>query len=231
MARAVIVTGRHTTLTLVRHGESEVTVRQVFGGALSCTGLSALGVRQARSLRDRLNRSGDLAVDQFWSSTLPRAIETAREVAPAVGSLELQLDPDLEELRPGPEADGTPFAEYEQRFEAFDQWAEPHRPIAPGGESLAGFHERVERSLAGITDRAHGQSILVVCHGGVIDAAFRSLLGYERRSDFLWSLNTSITEFRRLLDDDGQPTGQWLLMRFNDAAHLEGLPAKTISNA
>ncbi|MDH5236615.1 MAG: histidine phosphatase family protein [Acidimicrobiia bacterium] len=218
---------RHTTLTLVRHGESEVTVRQVFGGATACTGLSPLGVRQAEALRGRLHRTIDLAIDELWASTLPRAIETAEVVAPSIGGLRVRTDPDLEELRPGPEADGTPFAEYEQRFGSFDQWAQPHRPIAPGGETLASFHHRVGRALFALTDRAPGRSIMVVCHGGVIDAAFRSLVGYSQQSEWLWSLNTSITEFRRLLDDDGAPTGQWMLMRFNDAAHLEGLPRHT----
>ena len=220
------MTRPHTTLTFVRHGESDVTVRQVFGGELTCTGLSALGVRQAEALRDRLVRTGGLDVDAFWASTLPRAIETAEIVAPAVGQVDFETDRDLEELRPGPEADGTPFADYERRFGAFDQWAEPHRPIAPGGESLAEFQHRVGQALFSLTDRSAARSVLIVCHGGVIDAAFRSLVGYTHPTG-LFSLNTSITEFRRLLDDDGQPTGRWVLMRYNDAAHLEGLPRKT----
>lgn len=215
-----------TTLTLVRHGESEVTVRQVFGGERSCTGLSPLGIRQAEALRDRLTRTGELAPEALWASTLPRAIETAEAVRPAVGDLPIETDAELQELRPG-QADGTPFAEYGDRFGTFDRWAEPFRPIAPGGESLAAFHHRVGDALFRLTDRHAGQSVLVVCHGGVIDAALRTLVGQSPPNDYLWALNASITEFRRRVNDDGTPRGPWMLMRFNDAAHLEGLPAQT----
>lgn len=213
-----------TTLTLVRHGESEVTVRQVFGGELSCTGLSPLGVQQAEALRDRLDRTGELSIEHLWASTLPRAVETAQVIASALGDPMLHTDADLQELRPGPEADGTPFGEYEERFGLFDQWDEPLRPIAPGGESLAEFHHRVERSLSSVASKANGQSVLIVCHGGVIDGAFRSLLGY-RHPVGLFSLNTSITQFQRVAD--GKSPGHWTLVRYNDAAHLEGLPPKT----
>ena len=217
-----------TTLTLVRHGESDVTVRQVFGGERSCTGLSALGVQQAEALRDRLRRTRELSVDRLWSSTLPRAIETAEVLAPALGDLDLCTDPELQELRPGPEADGTPFGEYEERFGVFDQWDEPHRPIAPGGESLAEFQHRVGRALFAVADEAVGQSVLIVCHGGVIDGAFRSLLGYSHPVG-LFSLNTSITQFQRSADGDGPH--RWALVRYNDAGHLEGLLAKTERDA
>jgi probable phosphoglycerate mutase len=63
---------------------------------------------------------------------------------------------------------------------------------------------------------------VVACHGGVIDAAFRQLLNTPPIGAFaLYTLNTSITEFSR------PSTGQVVLLRYNDAAHLAGLPAET----
>lgn len=205
-----------TTLYLVRHGESNVTVQKIVGGELTCTGLSPLGVRQAQALHDRL-RDESLPVDALVSSTLPRAVETAEALVPAVG-VALHVDPDLVEHRPGA-ADGCPFADFDRRFGLFDFRAEPDRPFAPGGESLRQFHERVMGALRRIEELYAGRSVMVVCHGGVIDVAFRDYLSIGITSTFdLWTLNTSITEF---VVSDKHPRPQ--LRRYNDAAHLADL--------
>jgi probable phosphoglycerate mutase len=67
---------------------------------------------------------------------------------------------------------------------------------------------------------------VVVCHGGVIDAAFRTLLHLPMAGAFeLRTVNTSLTEVLRVR------AGRWQLVRYNDAAHLEGLPDETASAA
>jgi probable phosphoglycerate mutase len=204
---------------LVRHGESNVTVRQVVGGERSCDGLSPLGRRQSEVLRDRLVATGEISVDAIVASTLPRAEQTARIIAEAYG-LPVLLDPDLVEHRPG-EADGVAFADFGSRFGLFDLRAEPDRPLAPGGESLRLFYDRVEGAMSRLAEEHRGRSVLVVCHGGVIDAALRALLGVGLDAPFdLWTLNASLTEFRGRGD-------RWTMVRYNDAAHLAGLPSRT----
>jgi broad specificity phosphatase PhoE len=210
-----------TRLLLVRHGESQVTVRRVVGGELTCSGLSPLGVRQAVALRDRFENEGRLRVDAMLTSTLPRAYETAELLAPAVDAGLTERDPSLVEHRPG-EADGIAFTDYAARYGAFDLRAHPERPLAPGGESLNDFHHRVINAFAGIEQRFAGGTVLVVCHGGVIDVMFREYLGVGMHAPFdLWTLNTSITEF-------AQGPHRWMLRRYNDTAHLVGLPAKSV---
>jgi len=205
-----------TTLYLIRHGESKVTVQRVVGGELSCTGLSPTGWRQAEALRDRLMIESP-QVDVLISSTLPRAVETAEALLPALG-VGLQVDPDLVEHRPGA-ADGCPFDEFDRRFGLFDFRAEPDRPFAPGGESMRQFHERVLGALRRIEDLHAGRSVMIVCHGGVIDIAFRHYLSIGITSTFdLWTLNTSITEFV-VPATPARPQ----LRRYNDAAHLADL--------
>ena len=66
------------------------------------------------------------------------------------------------------------------------------------------------------------QTIVVVCHGGVIDVAFRVLLNLPLTGGFeLATLNTSLTELQHT------DRSRWRLVRYNDAAHLAGLPADT----
>jgi broad specificity phosphatase PhoE len=99
---------------LVRHGESMAMVDSVVGGHEGCRGLSDLGRRQVEALRDRLAATGELRADALYASVLPRAIETAEILAPALGGLDVRQDCDLCEQHPG-EGDGLTWAEFEER--------------------------------------------------------------------------------------------------------------------
>ncbi len=212
---------KRTRLLLVRHGESEVTVKQILGGELSCTGLSPLGRRQAEELGERWAEGHEPEVDALWSSTLPRAIETAELLSLPLGGLTVQTHPDLVERRPG-EADGVAYKEFNSRYEWTSDY-HPHVPLAPGGESLAAFHYRTGQALYELVEGYPGTTMMIVCHGGVIDIAMRLFLGIGMNTPFvLWTLNTSVTEFAATDDP-----GVWRLVRYNDSAHLAGLPART----
>ncbi len=216
-----------TRLVLVRHGEAECNVSGVCGGEKGCTGLTARGLRQARSLRERLLRSGEVrGAGALYASVLPRAIETARTIAPALCGTgsdgtpaappELVEDRGLNELLPG-EADGLTWEEFSARFGDPDWDADPSRPIAPGGESWTGFVGRAADALSAVAARHPGQLVVVVCHAGVIEASLLAHLPMDRgrqgRRLQLHTLHTSLTTW----DVWG---GNWKLLGYNDAAHL-----------
>lgn len=210
-----------TRLVLVRHGESNATVAQVVGGHRGCTGLSPLGRRQAEALRDRLAATGEVEADVVLASILPRAVETAAILAPALGGLEFARDCDLCELHPG-ESDGMPWAEYQARY-GVDMLADPLAPIAPGGESLASFHERVTRTLRRVADEHAGKTVVVVCHGGIVASSFLTFFDLPAERPIEGEVrteNTAITEWVRYDD------GPWRLLRHNDAAHLAPLDGR-----
>ncbi len=211
-----------TRLVLVRHGESNVTVNRVIGGHRSCDGLSELGRRQVDRLGARLAETGEIAADRLLSSHYERALETARSLAVAL-DLPVQVDPGFGEHDPGPDLDGMPFEEYVDRFGRPDWDGDPHAELFPGGETTAEFHLRVGAALSRLVRDAAGRTVVVSCHGGVIDAAFRQLLRAPATGAFeLHTRNASITEFV------AAPSGGWRLTRYNDAAHLAGLPAETL---
>lgn len=212
-----------TRLILVRHGESNVTVQGVFGGMKSCTGLSPLGQEQAARLRDRFAAGAESSIDEVWSSQMPRAMETAAIVNEAIG-LDVQIDPGLEEFRPGV-VDGMAYTAYLEEYGMPDQMADPYREIAQDGDSRATFFLRVGAALDRLATERAGRNVLVFCHGGVVDVAFRNLLGLHSEAPFqLHTINTSVTEF---ITTSHEPKRQWRLGRYNDAAHLAGLPAST----
>lgn len=211
-----------TRLVLIRHGESQVTVRRVIGGPRSCTGLSDLGRRQVERLRDRLADTGELRdAAALYSSEYARALETASVITSAL-DLDVRRDVRFGEHDPGPECDGVRFDDFVERYGMPDWHGDPHGVRFPGGETLAAFHHRVGEAIhAAVTEHAGG-TIVVSCHGGVVDAAFRSLLRLAPVGAFdLHTSNTSLTEFVQM-----QPR-RWRLVRYNDAAHLAGLPSET----
>lgn len=204
-----------TRLVLVRHGEANAAVERVVGGHRGCTGLSTLGRSQAMSLRDRLEAAG-VEVDAIVASVLPRAVETGEIVAAGLGydGSVIEQRCELCEIHPG-EADGLPWEVVEQRYEARPAGVPgPELPLSPGGETFSEFSARVMTALDHLVEDFRGQTVLVACHGGVITAATLGLLGLGFRWFSETIVNTSITEW--VHKDD-----QWLLSRFNDAAHLE----------
>ena len=214
-----------TRLLFVRHGRAVVNESGVIGGPIACTGLSDLGRRQTDALRARLERH-PVAVDAVLTSILPRAIETATRLAPAFGSQVALEDCDLCELHPG-DADGMTWGEWYGQY-GFDPQVEVDRAIAPGGESLVSFGQRARTAVDRVAAEHAGRTVAVVVHGGVIVAATLHLLGFDEdvlkgeRTLWLEPENASLTEWQR---DDA--TGRWTMLRFNDAAHLEGLATPT----
>jgi broad specificity phosphatase PhoE len=209
-----------TRLVLVRHGESDVTVRRVVGGPRTCSGLSELGRRQAASLRDRW-ASHPIGADVLYSSAYPRAVETAEILAPALGT-EVRVEDGLGEHDPGPECDGLGFAAFVERFGTPDWESDPYGITFPGGETIAGFQYRVGSTIRAVVDRHPGATVVAVCHGGVVAAVFRLALRAVTTGVFeLHTSNTSITELVHV------SPGRWRLLRYNDTAHLVGLPSET----
>ena len=109
-------------------------------------------------------------------SVLPRAIETAQIIAPGLGLEIARHECDLCEVHTG-EADGLAWEEYTTRYGSFDMEAEPDRVFAPEGESWNSFHERVQRLLERLAADHPDETVVAVCHAGVIMASMRGLLG------------------------------------------------------
>jgi probable phosphoglycerate mutase len=211
-----------TRVAIIRHGESNTTVARTVGGPRTCSGLSDLGRRQSERLAGRLTESGEFAGAHLYASHYPRAIETAELIAPALGRPPVVIDDGFGEHDPGPECDGLTFEEFLSRHGMPDWESDPFAVTFPGGETIAELHHRVGEALHRVTSRHVGETVVICCHGGVINAALRWVLRSSVAGDFeLMTSNTSITEMVLV-----RP-GRWRLLRYNDTAHLAGLPLAT----
>ncbi len=218
-----------TNLYLIRHGEAVVNRQPIVGGMKGDTGLTKYGIQQAEALRDRLAGTREIIPDVFIASTLPRARQTAEIIAPAFDR-ELLFDAEFQELRVG-EADGMLNRDAWAKYGLPNVEQDAFHRIAPGGENWAEFTLRVGTNLSRVTREHAGKTIVIVCHGGVIDASFlyffdMGTLNPPRRH--LHTINTSLTHWRGQCDDDERTI--WRLMKYNDTAHLRHVGARDSIN-
>lgn len=213
-----------TNLYLIRHGEAVCNVDGTIAGIRSDVGLTELGVTQAQRLRDRLAATGEIAANALVSSTLPRAWQTAEIIAPALG-LPIIPDDDAQELRPG-DADGLNITDFLERYGPFSDFREdPYLPLAPGAESWGSFTARVGEFLYRIVRDYAGQSVVIVCHGGVIDASLLIGLGVGATVPApgqFHTRNASITHWER---ERIKGLDTWRLSRYNDNLHTRDIGA------
>lgn len=213
-----------TQLYLIRHGEALTNVDGSVAGIQGDKGLTDRGRQQAERLRDRLAATGEIEADVFIASTLARARQTAEIIAPAL-NLPIIEDDDVQELRVG-EADGMSHDEFLAVHGKADFRRAPFKPLSPGGENWPHFVVRVATALDRIVREHHGKTIVVVCHGGVIDASFSIFFGLgslaQPHHEF-FTRNTSITQWE-LRERAGEPP-RWRLVKYNDDVHTHDLDA------
>lgn len=210
-------------LILVRHGDAYAGFAGVIGGPRGCTGLTPFGRQQAEALRTHLSETGRVRADVLLASVLPRAVETAEIIAPGLGLESMRQECDLCEVHTG-EADGLTWTEYASRYGSFEMEAEPERVFAPGGESWTTFHERVHKMFVRIADEFTDQTVVAVCHAGVIMASMRVLFGipHPGTGASFRPVNTGLTEWEYDAAHE-----RWMLHSFNEHAHLLGLNPET----
>jgi broad specificity phosphatase PhoE len=166
--------GLDATLVLVRHGESEFIVEGRFQGQAE-TPLSAIGLRQAERVAERLARphaSPSLPVPaglplEIVHSPLVRTAQTAEQIGRAMAGegafgrpISTRAEPGLLEIGQG-EWEGLHRDEIERRWgDVLATWR--RRPLeawAPGGEAITEVAARVRPAIAGVLSRLADGSV------------------------------------------------------------------------
>ena len=189
---------------LVRHARPE---RHDDDGTEADPGLTPAGRAQAAAVARRL--AGERP-DALYASTMARAVQTARPLADATG-LDLRTDEDLCEFDRGVPT-YVPLEEVGADRE--QQWQELLQGWWGGRRfDLHAFRDRVVARLDAVVAEHAGQSVVVVAHGGVVNAYASAVLGLP--APFFFSPEyTGITRVRV------SRGGHRELAVLNDSCHL-----------
>lgn len=198
----------------VRHGETIANKTGVLQGQKD-TPLNDVGLMQADAVAARLKkRHFDIA----YSSDLSRAVITARKIAEFHPELQIIPTTALREWNLG-ELQGREYKdliiEYPKIMQAFKKGCDV--PFVPGGESINDFHLRIANFMNEIAEANKGKKVLLVSHGGAMQRMLVHTMGQLAENNIRPLCdNASISVFK-------YTNGQWMLVTWNDTAHLEDI--------
>lgn len=195
-------------LTLLRHGHSRADDEEVHEGRYDSP-LTEAGRSQVQTRAEEF-LARTFHFDRIISSTLIRAYETARIIGQALNT-PVEGDPDWMEFNNGPLA-GLPYNVAEERYPKPD-FRNPYEPFCGSGESDWEIHCRAARGMEKIIRRGAGE-YLVVAHGGILNAALRTIIGAP---PFTWLQGIMFafgdTGYIRLIYSPSH--NMWKLIEFN----------------
>ena len=200
----------HSEFVLIRHGQTAWNAANRIQGHIDIP-LNTIGLAQAAALGGRFSTE---TFDAIYSSDLDRAYRTAAPIAERSGRT-IRTDARLRERHLG-------VLEGLTRDEAIARWpaawavfkARDPEAALEGGESLKSFFHRIKEVLTELRERHCGQRVLLVTHGGVLDAAYRHATAMPLHLPRDFSIeNASIN----VLMPDRE---QWRVQRWGDVSHL-----------
>lgn len=199
-------------IMLVRHGETEWNVGEVFRGRADID-LDETGRKQAELLAEYLNHN---RIEAVYSSPLQRALHTAGAIA-GHHRLEVQIASGLNDLDFGA-WEGLPVKEVRNKYpDLFALWADqPEKVRLPGGETLNDVMRRAREVVDQAVNRYQG-TVVLVTHRVVIKILVCALLGLD--NSHFWNImvdTCGMTTFR-------YENGRFILIRHNDNSFLQPL--------
>lgn len=204
-----------TEVYLVRHADARPSPADVAHGDYDAQRLSARGRAQAHAAAQRLALREPSAV---YASPILRASETAGIIAAACGC-DVRYDDDLREVRiaqsatGGAEAINTFLVDLSATLLREGMWS-----AVPNAEDATTVRRRASAAVQRIVAAHPGERVVVVSHGGTINAFLAAALAVPR-DYFVPLANASISTVRLRAP-------HVLVLTVNDASHLETLPAE-----
>ncbi|WP_188187169.1 bifunctional RNase H/acid phosphatase [Nonomuraea sp. SYSU D8015] len=201
-----------TSLLLLRHGETELSIERRFSG-LGDAELTPNGRAQAAAAAERLSRE-PYQLDVIVTSPLKRARQTAAAVAERTG-LDVEVDDDLREADFGA-WEGHTFTEVQRKWPAeLAAWLADPEAAPPGGESFATTARRVQAAGERLVERYEGKTVLAVSHVTPIKMLLRLALMAPLESLYRMHLDLACLSMIEYYAD-----GPSVVKSFNDTSHL-----------
>lgn len=209
------------TIYLVRHGESEINVSDVFMNDFSPP-LTEVGKEQSRAIA---KRAKNLKFEALIASPFERTKQTAEMIAVETGHdieysdlfVERTLPRSLDgRLKSDPEAKALADAAMRSSEQGGDK--------IEGTETFMEVRARATKALLFLEARAE-ENILLVGHGFftrmlIVRMLYGEQMTPEVVAPFIWGLRTKNTGISVLKYDPADPHRPWWMSVWNDHAHL-----------
>jgi broad specificity phosphatase PhoE len=201
-----------TEIKLVRHGETEWNVGEVFRGRIDIE-LNKTGIRQAELLGEFLS---DVKIDAIYSSPLKRALKTADIIA-RYHNLDVKISHGLIDFNYG-QWQGLSLKEVKAKYKEFYlEWtSHPDQVIISGGESLQDIRQRVTDLISQVIIEYSG-TVVLVAHRVVNKILICALLGLD--NSHLWNIRQDTCGITTFVHENGR----FILTSHNDTSFLKPL--------
>jgi len=199
-----------TQIIAVRHGETQWNREKRWQGH-NDSPLTKKGLDQAKAVANHL---AEVQFSSIYSSDLDRACKTAEQIY-KISGIKIITDARLRERNLGI-FEGLTKPEMKSQFpEAFNKYQNQDPGYAvPKGESIKQCYARSTAFLKEIPEKHPGETIVVVTHGGVLNAYFRFIIGLPLEAPRRYQLfNASINRF-------SYTDGHFILNSFGHIDHL-----------
>ena len=206
-----------TRIIAVRHGETDWNVDTRVQGTLNIA-LNARGRWQAQRAAQAL---ADEPIAAIYSSDLVRALETAQAIAAhssSPGARPVRPHTGLRERGFGT-FEGLTYAQIASDWpEESRRWRQRDPEFAPpGGETLLQLRARILETVDTLASQHPNEQIVLVAHGGVLDALYRLATQQEITAPRTWELGNAAIN-RLLWTPDSLSVVGW-----SDTRHLDDL--------
>ena len=194
-------TNHITHLYLVRHAETDYNRNKIVQGRGVDVPLNELGLSQASELARRFQ---SIQLDAIYSSTLIRAVQTAKLIA-GYHQVPLIQMRDLEEMSWGIYEGRARSPELIEAFKKMkDEWGNGNYAYGvEAGESILDVEERGLRAVNYIARKHIGDHVVLVAHGRFLRVILASILdgyGLKRMEEF----DMQNTSFNHLIFHEGR---------------------------
>ncbi len=208
-----------TELIIVRHGETEWNVTEIFRGRIDIE-LNETGIKQAELLAEYLSK---IKVDAIYCSPLKRALRTAKIMANC-RNLDVNIAPGLIDFNYG-QWQGLSHQKVKDKYkELYAAWINhPERVKMPAGESLEEARERAVSVVTNIITRYQG-TVILVAHRVVNKVLICALLGLD--NSHFWRIKQDTCGITTFIYENEQ----FILTKHNDTSYLKPIGRTPLSD-
>ena len=206
-----------TTIMLIRHGDTDWNVEEIFRGRVDVE-LNEAGIKQAELLTKHLAGESIVAI---YSSPLKRALKTAEVIA----------DSHFIDVTPAPELIDFDYGKWQglshdtvkEKYQTlYAQWLNnPHLVKVPKGESLNDVRERATSLVDRIITK-HKGTIALVSHRVVGKVLICALLGLD--NSHFWNIRLDTCGITTFIYEKNQ----FVLTGHNETSFLKPLGKTTL---